>query len=129
MTAERIIRADIPSIQDLTGLGSEKELQKSWQTPCTLHKNCLEFCLQAAATEHCLLKPAATETVSSPRLFLCGTFNRVPNNCIRMLQMHLFIYICVYLFIVYVYSVMQKQKPESKVYRSQIPCLYVRTWQ
>ncbi|MED6240926.1 hypothetical protein ATANTOWER_032323 [Ataeniobius toweri] len=43
----------------------------SLQTPHTLHINCSELYLQAAATEHCSLKPAATETVSSPRLFLC----------------------------------------------------------
>ncbi|MEQ2313223.1 hypothetical protein AMECASPLE_039455 [Ameca splendens] len=66
-----IIRADLPSIQDLYRSGSGKELLKSLQTPHTLHINCSELYLQAVVTEHCSLKPAATETVSSPRLFLC----------------------------------------------------------
>ncbi|MEQ2200475.1 hypothetical protein XENOCAPTIV_029961 [Xenoophorus captivus] len=64
-------RLTFPPSRTYTGLGSGKELLKSLQTPHTLHINCSELYLQAAATEHCSLKPAATETVSSPRRFLC----------------------------------------------------------
>ncbi|MEQ2234290.1 hypothetical protein ILYODFUR_030383 [Ilyodon furcidens] len=61
-TAERIIRADLPSIQDLYSARVREKAAKISADPTHPAHNLLAFYLQVGVTEHCLLKPATTET-------------------------------------------------------------------
>ncbi|MEQ2298683.1 hypothetical protein AMECASPLE_007801 [Ameca splendens] len=68
-SAERIIRDDLPSIQNLYKSRVNERAANISADP-THPGHSLDFYLQDVATEQCLLKPATTETVSSPRLSL-----------------------------------------------------------
>lgn len=62
----QITGADLPSIENLY-MSRQKT---SVETPHIPDITCSNCCLETGATEVCLLKPAATETVSFPRLSL-----------------------------------------------------------